>query len=103
MDIALGGFALSQLATIDLSYLDERLRNIDLTVACDVANPLCGENGASHIFGPQKGASPEQVTALDSALHHFVTVANATTSHYCKKRYLRNVWLWCSGWHANGG
>ncbi|WP_434763662.1 glycerate kinase [Vibrio fortis] len=97
-DIALGGFALSQLATIDLSYLDERLRNIDLTVACDVANPLCGENGASHIFGPQKGASPEQVTALDSALHHFATVAMQQHPTIAKSDTLET-----SGYGAAGG
>ncbi|MCG9629636.1 glycerate kinase [Vibrio sp. Isolate30] len=97
-DIALGGFALSQLATIDLSYLDERLRNIDLTVACDVANPLCGENGASHIFGPQKGASPEQVTTLDSALHHFATVAMQQHPTIAKSDTLET-----SGYGAAGG
>ncbi|MDK9736770.1 glycerate kinase [Vibrio sp. D404a] len=73
--ITLGGLALSELAAIDLSDLDDRLNDIDLTVACDVANPLCGESGASHIFGPQKGASPEQVMRLDSALHHFAQIA----------------------------
>lgn len=97
-DIALGGFALSQLARIDLSGLDERLRNIDLAVACDVANPLCGESGASHIFGPQKGASSEQVQALDSALHHFATLAMQQHPSIAKCDTLER-----SGYGAAGG
>jgi glycerate kinase len=66
-----GGLALSQLARIDLTELDSRLRDVRVEIAADVDNPLCGINGASHIFGPQKGASPEQVLALDAALAHF--------------------------------
>lgn len=66
-----GGLALSQLARIDLTELDSRLRDVRVDIAADVDNPLCGPNGASHIFGPQKGASPEQVLALDAALGHF--------------------------------
>lgn len=97
-EIALGGFALSQLTSIDLSEPDERLRNIDLTVACDVSNPLCGENGASHIFGPQKGASSDQVQALDSALHHFATVA--IQQH---PNVTRSDTLEISGYGAAGG
>ncbi|MEF1279100.1 glycerate kinase [Vibrio fortis] len=97
-EIALGGFALSQLTTIDLSELDERLRNIDLTIACDVANPLCGEDGASHIFGPQKGASSEQVQALDSALHHFATVSMQQHPSIAKSDTLE-----ISGYGAAGG
>jgi glycerate kinase len=66
-----GGLALAQLARIDLSGLDSRLADVQFEIAADVDNPLCGENGASHIFGPQKGASPEQVLALDAALGHY--------------------------------
>lgn len=66
-----GGLALSQLARIDLTELHSRLRDVRVEIAADVDNPLCGINGASHIFGPQKGASPEQVLALDAALAHF--------------------------------
>ncbi|OTA17458.1 hypothetical protein Xvie_00842 [Xenorhabdus vietnamensis] len=66
-----GGAALTRLESIDLSNLDPRLRQIELTVACDVNNPLCGEQGASAVFGPQKGATPEMVKSLDSALHHY--------------------------------
>ncbi|MEE4816272.1 glycerate kinase [Pseudomonas alliivorans] len=66
-----GGLALADLARIDLSGLDPRLAGVRVEIAADVDNPLCGPNGASHIFGPQKGASPDQVLALDAALAHF--------------------------------
>ncbi|MDC9622283.1 glycerate kinase [Xenorhabdus sp. XENO-7] len=69
--LPLGGAALTRLESIDLSSLDPRLNQLEITVACDVNNPLCGEWGASAIFGPQKGATPEMVKALDSALHHY--------------------------------
>lgn len=66
-----GGLALGHLARIDASDLDPRLAEVQVEVAADVDNPLCGPNGASAIFGPQKGANPEQVQALDQALGHF--------------------------------
>ncbi|WP_085677443.1 MULTISPECIES: glycerate kinase [unclassified Pseudomonas] len=66
-----GGLALARLAHIDASDLDSRLAEVQVEVAADVDNPLCGANGASAIFGPQKGANPEQVLALDQALGHF--------------------------------
>lgn len=69
--LAEGGLALAQLARIDASDLDPRLAEVQVEVAADVDNPLCGPNGASAIFGPQKGASPAQVQALDQALGHF--------------------------------
>ncbi|MBD2797895.1 glycerate kinase [Xenorhabdus sp. 18] len=66
-----GGAALTRLESIDLTHLEPRLGKIELTVACDVDNPLCGESGASAVFGPQKGATPEMVKLLDSALRHY--------------------------------
>ncbi|MGL5586813.1 MAG: glycerate kinase, partial [Aeromonas veronii] len=63
--IELGGAGLSELATIDLSGLDPRLSDLVIEVACDVNNPLCGLKGASAVFGPQKGATPEMVVQLD--------------------------------------
>ena len=66
-----GGLALAQLARIDLRGFDPRLGDVRVEIAADVDNPLCGPNGASAIFGPQKGASPEQVLALDAALGRF--------------------------------
>ena len=69
--LAPGGLALSQLAHIELSGLDPRLADVRFEIAADVNNPLCGEHGASAIFGPQKGATPEHVGLLDRALGHF--------------------------------
>ena len=58
--------ALSNLAEIQLVDLDPRLKHVQIEVACDVNNPLCGERGASAIFAPQKGATPEMVKVLDA-------------------------------------
>ncbi|WKY43224.1 glycerate kinase [Eubacteriaceae bacterium ES2] len=54
----------------DLSFLNPRLFEVDFLIACDVSNPLCGENGAATIYGPQKGASANMVTELDQGLKH---------------------------------
>ncbi|MFE7152261.1 glycerate kinase, partial [Heyndrickxia sporothermodurans] len=72
--ISFGGAALSDLKTIDISQVDSRLSNVQFIVACDVDNPLTGENGASAIFGPQKGATQEMVTRLDKSLMHFANI-----------------------------
>ena len=73
--IGAGGGCLQDLAAIDLSGLDKRLAGVEIVVACDVDNPMCGEKGASAVFGPQKGATPEMVQALDSGLLHFAAIA----------------------------
>jgi len=65
-----GGGSLHLIDTIDISNVDKRLNNASITVMSDVTNPLCGENGASAVYGPQKGATPEQVKLLDSNLEH---------------------------------
>ncbi|WP_405913735.1 glycerate kinase [Streptomyces sp. NBC_00963] len=69
-----GGGGLSELATADLSGLDTRLAGTEIVLASDVDNPLTGPKGAPAVYGPQKGASPEQVAALDAALAHFAAV-----------------------------
>lgn len=66
-----GGGALTRLDHFDDSGLDPRIKESSFIIASDVTNPLCGPNGASAIFGPQKGASPEDVTVLDQALLNF--------------------------------
>ena len=66
-----GGAALVNCHRIDTAGLDPRLSQVDVTIASDVNNPLCGPSGASAVFGPQKGASPEQVKQLDQALSCF--------------------------------
>jgi len=67
----LGAVADRDSATADLSGLDERLGTVELQVACDVSNPLCGPSGAAAVYGPQKGATPEQVQDLDGRLDRF--------------------------------
>ncbi|NEG72494.1 glycerate kinase [Bifidobacterium ramosum] len=74
-DLEPGGAALADLATIDVSGLDSRLDDVTIIAACDVTNPLTGPNGASAVFGPQKGASADDVALLDHALTRFAEVA----------------------------
>ncbi|WP_263862636.1 glycerate kinase family protein [Bifidobacterium platyrrhinorum] len=73
-DVAPGGAALAGLDHVDLSGLDPRLAHVGIVAACDVTNPLTGPQGASAVFGPQKGASPADVAALDHALARFADV-----------------------------
>lgn len=73
--IGFGGAELANIVRIDVQQLDPRLQQVHIEVACDVNNPLCGECGASAIFGPQKGATPEMVKQLDAALSHFAEIA----------------------------
>ena len=63
-----GGEALARIASVDPSGADRRLRELSIKVACDVTNPLLGPKGASAVFGPQKGASPEMVALLEAGL-----------------------------------
>lgn len=78
-DLAEGGAALAGLARVDLSGLDSRLMETEIKVACDVNNPLCGEKGASAIYGPQKGATPQMVQELDQALGQYASVVEQAT------------------------
>ncbi|MCH8222050.1 MAG: glycerate kinase [Chloroflexi bacterium] len=74
MELPPGGAALANLDRIDVSGLDRRAVEASIDVACDVNNPLCGPDGASAVFGPQKGATPELVEQLDAALSRFADV-----------------------------
>ncbi len=69
-----GGAALAGLGQIDFTSADPRIGESSFSVACDVTNPLTGPEGASAIYGPQKGATPDDVDLLDAALHHFADV-----------------------------
>jgi len=69
-----GGGELEHLASVDISELDKRLRDCRIEVACDVTNPLTGDEGASAVFGPQKGATPAMVKQLDDALGHYAKI-----------------------------
>ncbi|EIJ78428.1 glycerate kinase [Bacillus methanolicus PB1] len=73
-EIGEGGGSLDELASIDVSGMDPRLKLVKIEVACDVVNPLTGEKGASAIFGPQKGATPEMVSRLDKNLSHYARI-----------------------------
>ncbi len=74
-EIAPGGGALTQVARIDTSGLDPRWREVEVVIASDVDNPALGERGAAAVFGPQKGATPADVQALEASLSHFFTIA----------------------------
>lgn len=78
-ELPAGGAALASLARIDLAGLDPRLKDTKIMVACDVDNPLCGPRGASAVYGPQKGATPDMVAELDAALAKYAEVARAAT------------------------
>lgn len=73
-ELGFGGGELEKLDRIDLTNFDRRLKDVVIEVACDVSNPLCGENGASYIFGSQKGASVEMIKILDNNLKHYAKV-----------------------------
>jgi glycerate kinase len=77
-DVAPGGGGLGDVAAIDLTGLSEVLAEVHIVVASDVTNPLLGEHGAAAVFGPQKGASPQQVDQLDRNLRRFADVMEAT-------------------------
>lgn len=70
----LPGGMLDRIASIDLTRRDPRIARTPITVACDVDNPLCGPRGAAHVFGPQKGASSEDVLRLDRNLAHLAAL-----------------------------
>ena len=78
-ELARGGAALAELDRIDLRGLDPRLAAATFQIASDVTNPLLGPDGASHVFGPQKGADPQVVCELDHALTVYARVITATT------------------------
>lgn len=69
--IGLGGGELGNIEEIDLTSFNSILKDVTIIAACDVDNPLCGENGASYVYGPQKGATKEMVEILDENLLHY--------------------------------
>jgi|SoiMethySBSTD1v2_1073268.scaffolds.fasta_scaffold148572_2 glycerate 2-kinase len=80
-ELARGGGALGRLARADLTGLDPRLAKTRVIVASDVDNPLTGPQGAAAVYGPQKGASPDDVEFLDAALSRWASLVAATTNH----------------------
>lgn len=78
--LAMGGGFLDRLQKIDISGIISLVDETEFVVACDVNNPLCGERGASRVFGPQKGASPQMVDMLDKNLRHYADIINKNLS-----------------------
>ncbi|MCL6442902.1 MAG: glycerate kinase [Alicyclobacillus sp.] len=76
--IGFGGGALIEVASLDLSEFDDRIQESEFIIASDVTNPLVGPDGASAVFGPQKGASADMIPVLDRNLHHFADVIERT-------------------------
>ena len=74
-----GGQALSQIYTIDSSNVPSQVLDCNYKVACDVANPLCGPNGATYIYGPQKGATDEVLEPLDQSMCHYAEITEQHT------------------------
>lgn len=93
-EIGFGGGLLADIADIDLTGLDQRLADTEITVMCDVTNPLYGENGAARIYGPQKGATEEQIKELDKGLKNLADVT---------ERVLGKDFRWIKGAGAAGG
>ena len=79
--ISYGGNGLRELASIKETNVHPTLKECTFKVACDVTNPLCGENGSSAIFGPQKGATPEMVQELDQLLLHYAELSKSINSY----------------------
>lgn len=70
-DVGEGGKALDKIHTIDISGMDPLLKDCRFHAACDVSNPLCGKNGATFIYGPQKGVTADMAPKLDKAMAHY--------------------------------
>ncbi|WP_072679370.1 glycerate kinase [Arcobacter sp. LA11] len=77
-EISKGAKEINQIASIDITNLENKFKDIIINVACDVTNPLCGQNGASFIFGKQKGADEKMIKQLDSYLLHFANLCEET-------------------------
>jgi glycerate kinase len=75
-EVGFGGEVLGSIVDIDLSEMDVRLKDTEIIVMSDVTNPLCGPKGASAVYGPQKGATPEQIIQLDDGLMSLTEVIN---------------------------
>ncbi len=80
-DVGEGGQALSRVASIQTNGRLAGLENCRFRVACDVTNPLCGENGATFVYGPQKGVTDDMKSTLDAAMAHFADVTAKSLGH----------------------
>ena len=80
-DIPRGGAGLERLKRVTAESVLPGLAECAFRIACDVTNPLCGPNGASAVFGPQKGATPEMVKRLDAVLAHFAAISGGDATY----------------------
>lgn len=80
------GESLEKVASVDAAGLDKRLFGVRLRMACDVTNPLCGQTGASYIFGGQKGADAHMIKRLDAGMQHYADVLQEMTGKQFVKR-----------------
>ena len=85
---------MKELSKVDITGLDKRIFESEIIVLSDVSNPLCGENGASYIYGPQKGASPEDIEVLDKILENYGNIVD---------RELKDSFMQKPGTGAAGG
>lgn len=76
IEVPLCGKGLEEINEIDLSGLHPKLKEVEITIACDVVNPMLGENGAAYIYGPQKGATPDDIRRLDAGLKNLTKLLN---------------------------
>jgi glycerate 2-kinase len=84
--VAPGGQGLAQVHTVELGAIREHLKDVELTVACDVLSPLLGQEGAAHIYGPQKGATAKMVEDLEQGMTHYAEILEQTTGETYRKR-----------------
>lgn len=78
-DLGCGGGELIRLSDVDLHGVDDRLAGVEIVAACNPYNVLCGERGVARVFGPQKGATPEQVEVLSDAMDNYAAVIQRVT------------------------
>lgn len=83
-DVGEGGQALEKTAVIDITNIYDKLSECHFQIACDVTNPLCGDNGATYIYGPQKGVTEETRDILDAGMSHYADVTAALTGRNCR-------------------
>jgi glycerate 2-kinase len=74
VELGRGGKELEKINLIDFAALDRLILGVDVTVACDVTTPLCGPRGATHVFGPQKGATPDMIRRLDAGMENLALI-----------------------------
>lgn len=93
-DVGEGGQALERVSSIIIEKANPILKECSFHIACDVTNPLCGKNGATYIYGPQKGVTPEIAEELDKAMNHYASVTS---------KFLHNDYASAEGAGAAGG